>query len=58
MFSVSVGVLSKILDFDIFVRYESVNLNDYRAFSSFLHTHELNRASMHNGVSVSVRTKA
>ena len=35
MFSVSVGVLSKILDFDIFVRYESVNLNDYRHFQVF-----------------------
>ena len=35
LFSVSVGVLSKILDFDIFVRYESVNLNDYRHFQVF-----------------------
>ena len=32
MFSVSVGVLSKIIDFDIFVRYDTVNLSDYRHF--------------------------
>ena len=33
MLIVSVRVFSKILDSDIFVRYDSVNLSDYRHFS-------------------------
>ena len=35
MFSVSVGVLSKIIDFDVFVRFDSMNLSDYGHFPGF-----------------------
>ena len=52
MFSVSVGVLTKIIDFDIFVRYDTVNLNDDHHFQ-VLSTHR--SVKRHKDVSVGTK---
>ena len=47
MLIVSVRVFSKILDSDTIVRYDSVNLSDYRHFSRFLSILSVDGISMY-----------